>query len=156
MLFRSAIGVQGGNLFKYHQFRSMTQTYVFDLNKWRLLSMAFGSDITCRIFQEKGKYQVEWIPDAPIETAGTNRSYPLKGVKEITVQGKKKMQYEYTVFSSGAISSQEVLSFHPKKKEKGVSLDLTCPAALIEGPFSPSYKTALQRSQPRSYPEKKD
>ena len=151
----AAIGVQGGNLFKYHQFRSVAQTFVFDISKWRVMSMTLGSDVTCSIDKGEEGYTVTWTPDAPIETKGTPLFYPLKGVKGLFLQGKSKDSYEFIIYSSGRISSSDILTFSPSKKEKAVSIDLSYPASLKEGPFKPSFRSALQKSNTLSYPEKK-
>jgi hypothetical protein len=152
----AAIGVQGGNLFKYHQFRGVAQTFVFDLNKWRVLSMTLGSDVTCSIDKDKSGYIVTWTPDSPIEPAGSPLTYPLKGVKEVSLQGKKRDSYQFILFSSGRVSATDILTFSPSKKDKSISIDLSYPADLKEGPFKPSFKSALQKSNIPPFPEKKE
>ena len=117
--------------------------------------MSLQSDITCQISKEKDGYRVTWKPDAPIKTEGMTLSYLLKGVKEITLQGKAKSSLEFTLFSSGRVSSLEMLTLISKEQEKAISLDLTYPASFIEGSFNPSYKSALQKSNTLPYPEKK-
>ncbi len=152
----AAIGVSGGNLFKYHQFRGIAQTFVFDLNKWRVMSMTLGSDVECLIDKEKEGYRVTWSPDAPIEAEGSSFTYLLKEVKELSVQGKEKNSFSFTLFSSGRISSSDMLTLSPNKKDKSISIDLSFPSSLIEGPFKPSFKSALERSNILPRPEKKE
>ena len=145
----SLIGIKGIDLWRYHQFRSSTQIFVDDLTHWRLLSLTYDCDVTCKIQKVASVYTVSWKPDTPLKQQGRASSYTLTGVKELLCDGKPIDALECTLFSSGRLSQKGILSFIPSHHDKGVYLDLLYPIKLQQ-----SEKAAKHSVFPPAYPEK--
>lgn len=127
------VGTKGHQLLAYHQFRSTSQTFLLDLGRFQILSMAGGFDITCKLTKSSSAYLVEWQAETSLPIEKGSLSYELKGVQRIEIQGKPVRDLEFTVFSSGRIDPTLCMTFISKKEEKSLSIDLTYPFYLKEG-----------------------
>ena len=150
-LMGSLVATKGYQLLAYHQFRCTTQTFLADLNRWQIMAMTQGCDVSCQIQKVGATYQVYWKPD--VSPKGIERlSYELKCAERIQFQGKPLTNFKFTLFSSGRISDQGMLTLIPKKEEKGLSIDLSYPVSIREiGATS-----ILQKSILPYYPKRKN
>ena len=144
------VGTKGHQLLSYHQFRSISQTFLLDLGRFQILSMASGSDVVCRITKEASGCFIRWQADASLPVEQGALSYELKGVEKIQFQRKEVKDLEFTLFSSGRISPASLVTFISKKDGKALSIDLAYPFHVKEGAAkSPSL------ASPPSYPIRK-
>lgn len=127
------LGTKGHQLLSYHQFRSISQTFLLDLGRFQILSMASGSDVLCKIKKEPSGWFVRWQADAALPIEQGALLYELKGVENILFQEKAVKEFEFTVFSSGRISPASLLTFVSKKEEKPLIIDLSYPFYIKEG-----------------------
>ena len=122
------------------------QTFLVDVQKWQTLAMSLNTDITCSIETKKGKSTVSWKTDSPMAFEGTKLHYVLPKVESVFVKGKASSFFSFTIFSSGKVSVEEILTLKDLKGKRALSIDLTYPNTLIEGEFTPAMETALERS----------
>ncbi len=116
--------------------------------------MTTGADVTCRIKKEGKTFLVSWHPDFSL--GKEESSYVLTETKEVCLKGQAVNTFlTFTIFSSGRISTPDFLTLEPKDKENALTLDLSYPKFFEPGPFTPSMKTALDRSSAPIYPERK-
>ncbi len=127
------VGTKGHQLLSYHEFRSISQTFLLDLGRFQILSMTSGSDVVCRITKEASGCFVHWQVEASLPVEQGALSYELKGVEKIQFQGKLVKDLEFTLFSSGRISPASLITFISKKEEKTLSIDLAYPFYIKEG-----------------------
>lgn len=127
------VGTKGHQLLSYHQFRSISQTFLLDLGRFQILAMTSGSDILCKIRKEASGYVIHWQPEAVLPLEQGALSYELKGVEKIQFQGGVVKEVEFTLFSSGRIFPASLVVFFSKKEEKVLSIDLSYPFYVKEG-----------------------
>lgn len=131
------VSIQGKDLLSYHRFRSSTQCFLFDLNRYQLLAITQNSDITCKISQIKGSCKVQWQGEAPLPVSPKELAYNSPGIEKLLLNGKNVSEIEFTIFSSGRISPINKISFASKTQE--ATIDLTYPKYLENSEYSPSY-----------------
>ena len=127
------VGTKGHQLLSYHQFRSISQTFLLDLGRFQILAMTSGSDIICKIIKEASGYVIHWDPEAVLPLEQGALSYALKGVEKIQLQGKVVNEFDFTLLSSGRIFPVSHITFVSKKEEKVLSIDLAYPFYVKEG-----------------------
>lgn len=127
------VGTKGHQLLSYHQFRSISQTFLLDLGRFQILSMSSGSDVVCKITKNASGCFIQWKADAPLPVEQGALSYELKGVEKMQFQGKVVKELEFTLFSSGRIFPSSLITFVSKKDDKALSVDLAYPFYIKEG-----------------------
>jgi hypothetical protein len=127
------VGTKGHQLLSYHQFRTISQTFLLDVGRFQILSMASGSDVVCKITKNPAGCFIEWRADAPLPLEQGALSYELKGVEKVQFQGKAVKELEFTLFSSGRIFPASPITFFAKKEEKVLTIDLSYPFYINEG-----------------------
>ena len=142
------VSIQGKDLLTHHRFQTSTQSLLFDVNRYQLLSITQNTDITCKISQKNGSCLVEWIPEGPLPVSNKELSYNCPGIEDILVNGKKVVETEFIIFSSGRISPINRLSFLSKNQERHI--DLTYPKYLKNSASPNSYFSFIP-----TYPKKK-
>ena len=147
-LMGSLVATKGYQLFSYHQFRCISQTFLADLNRWQIVAMAQGCDVKCKIQENGSIYKVQFEPDMPV--MGVERlNYELKCAEKMQFQGKILKKFEFTLFSSGRISDQGVLTLIPKQEEKALSIDLSYPVVLEESKSTAFFQKRIIPSYPK-------
>jgi len=129
-LVSTLLGTKGHDLIAYHRFRCEMQSFLLDLGRFRIVSMAQGCDITCKIQKTEKHYLISWESDAPLPLEKAGMSYELQGIKKMIFSGKEVREFEVNLFSSGRISPQVLLTFVPKREEKSLTVDFAYPSYL--------------------------
>lgn len=145
----SVVARNGYELLVHYQFRTGVQMFSSDIQRFQILAMTLGCDVTCQIKRENGVYQVLWRPDALVPSIKKGVSYQLKGVQNLQLQNDCNF-LEFTIFSTGRISEAGVLTFFPKTEKKALHIDLLYPIYVRE-----AFSKEPEPLQEPSYPEQK-